>query len=55
MKKIAKENKLIIDELEVDVDFENWISKNQNGCIMRKKWRHKIMQMILTIGILQIE
>ena len=26
MKKIAKENKLIIDELEVDVDFENWIN-----------------------------
>ena len=26
MKKIAKENKLIIDELEVDVDFGNWIN-----------------------------
>ena len=26
MKKIAKENKLIIDELEVDVDFGNWVN-----------------------------
>ena len=26
IKKIAKENKLIIDELEVDVDFGNWIN-----------------------------
>ena len=43
MKKIAKENKLIIDELEVDVDFGNWVNKNEDGYIMRKKWRHKIM------------
>ena len=42
MKKIAKENKLIIDELEVDVDFGNWVIKNENGYIMRKKWRHKM-------------
>ena len=28
IKKIAKENILIIDELEVDVDFENWVNQN---------------------------
>ena len=43
MKKIAKENILIIDELEVDVDFGNWVIKNEGKNIMRKKWRHKIM------------
>ena len=43
MKKIAKENKLIIDELEVDVDFENRAIKNEGKNIMRKKWHHKIM------------
>ena len=26
LKKIAKENILIIDELEVDVDFGNWVN-----------------------------
>ena len=33
MKKIAKQNKLIIDELEVDVDFGNWVIKNEILCV----------------------